>query len=153
MANPQSIGRKSPRFVMEIERGKIREFARATMSRNPAYLDEDRPPIPATFLMTQAFWRDERSEAWVMAELKLEGSLYAEQEYIFHGPLPRAGDRLTFQTVIEDIYRKPGRRGEMVFVVAVTRYWNRDDVLVAEGRATAVEVPPEKAREDQAGSQ
>jgi hypothetical protein len=43
-------------FEIDIERGKIREFARATMSRNPAYLEGRSPVSPATYLMTTAFW-------------------------------------------------------------------------------------------------
>ena len=144
MANEQTVGRASARFAMDIERGKIREFARATMSENPAYLNADRPLTPPTFLATQSYWRDEDAEPWVMAEIDIAASLHAEQEYIFHGPPPRAGDKLTFQTVIENMYKKPGRRGDMTFVVAVTRYWNQDGALVAESRATAVEMAPSR---------
>ena len=46
----------SETFEIDVERGKVREFARATLSRNPAYLDGRRPVSPATFLMTTAFW-------------------------------------------------------------------------------------------------
>jgi hypothetical protein len=41
---------------MEVELGKIREFARATKSSNPDYLAADRPVSPATFLATSALW-------------------------------------------------------------------------------------------------
>ncbi|MSX33149.1 MAG: dehydratase, partial [Actinobacteria bacterium] len=41
---------------MQVELGKIREFARATQSANPAYLETANPVIPPTFLTTQQFW-------------------------------------------------------------------------------------------------
>ncbi len=38
MANKEAIGATDQPFEMLVERGKIREFARATKSQNPAYL-------------------------------------------------------------------------------------------------------------------
>ena len=140
MANAESVGRTSAKFEMEVERGNIREFARATFSNHPAYLASAQPVIPPTFLTTQVLWHDDSSEPWTMAELDISSGLHAEEEYIFHGPLPRAGDKLVFQTTIEDMYGKPGGRGgDMTFVVAVTRYWNQEGTLIAEARTTAVE--------------
>jgi hypothetical protein len=38
-------------FHMAIELEKVREFARATKSKNPAYLTDGNPVSPATFLV------------------------------------------------------------------------------------------------------
>ena len=73
--------------------------------------------------------------------------MHAEQEYIFHGPPPRAGDRLLCSSRIEDIYEKQGRRGgTMTFAVMVTEFRDAESGrLVAEARMTGVETarPPE----------
>jgi hypothetical protein len=44
-------------------------------------------------------------------ELDQQRGMHAEQEYIFHGPPPRAGTTLTAQSRITDVYQKRERRG------------------------------------------
>ena len=56
MADRSAIGVTDDGYTMEVERGKIREFARATQSANPDYLEAECPVIPPTFLTTQQFW-------------------------------------------------------------------------------------------------
>jgi hydroxyacyl-ACP dehydratase HTD2-like protein with hotdog domain len=66
--------------------------------------------------------------------------LHGGQEFIFHGPPPRAGTKLTAQTRIEDIYEKEGKRGgTMTFVVGVTEFRDEQGNLVAESRGTTIE--------------
>jgi hydroxyacyl-ACP dehydratase HTD2-like protein with hotdog domain len=66
--------------------------------------------------------------------------LHAEQEFVFHGPPPRAGDRLVGTSRIAEIYEKTGRKGgTMTFVVMVTEFRDPDGRLVAESRLTGVE--------------
>lgn len=102
MANPDSVGRSGSPFTMAVERGKIREFARATGSTDPAYLEEERPVVPPTFLTTQFFWQDGDADAWQLVELNQQRGLHAEQEYTFHGPPPRAGTRLSAQSTTHE---------------------------------------------------
>jgi hypothetical protein len=67
------------------------------------------------------------------------------REFVFHGPPPRAGTRLTAQARIDDIYEKEGRRGgTMTFVVSVQEFRDESGKLVAEMRSTAIETgrPP-----------
>lgn len=73
--------------------------------------------------------------------------MHAEQEYIFHGPPPRAGDRLVGSSRIERIYDKEGRKGgTLTFAVMVTEFRDAAGTLVAEARLTGVETskPPEE---------
>ena len=56
MADDSVIGKRYPGYEFTIERGKIREFARATMSRNPDYLDDPAAVIPPTCLIASGFW-------------------------------------------------------------------------------------------------
>lgn len=140
MANPDSVGRSGSPFTMAVERGKIREFARATGSTDPAYLEEERPVVPPTFLTTQFFWQDGDADAWQLVELNQQRGLHAEQEYTFHGPPPRAGTRLSAQSTITNLYEKQGKRGgPMTFVEMVTEFRDESGRLVAEAKMTGVE--------------
>jgi N-terminal half of MaoC dehydratase len=149
MANPAAQGATGAPFVVDIERGKIREFAAATKSANPAYWDEDRPVIPPTFLTTQMLWEAWAGEAaspWRLVELDQHTGMHAEQEYVFFGPPPRAGTRLTAQSRIGDIYTKRSRSGgTLTFAVMITEFRDETGRLVAEARLTGVETAPPPA--------
>jgi hypothetical protein len=135
-------------FSLDVERGKIHEFARAVHATDPAYFTGDDPPIPPTFLTTAFFWEAQvpGSNPWALVSMDPRRGMHAEQEYVFHGPPPRAGDRLTCQSRITEIYEKEGRRGgTLVFAVMVTELRDASGRLVAEARLTGVETakPPE----------
>ena len=132
-------------FEIDIERGKIREFARATMSRNPAYLEGRAPVSPATYLMTTAFWGGGITKVMDDLGLDLTRLLHGGQEFTFHGPPPRAGTRLVGEMRVDADYTKEGRRGgTMRFVEVVTEYRDEHDAVVAEARNTLIETarPP-----------
>ena len=144
MVNHHAVGTRGAPFEMDIERGKIREFARAIRSTNPAYFGE-RPVIPPTFLTTTFFWQEGDADPWPAVELDQKRGLHAEQEYTFFGPPPRAGTRLRCQSYISEIYTKQGRRGgELTFAVMVTEFRDETGQLVAQAKLTGVETakPP-----------
>jgi hypothetical protein len=133
-------GRQGAPFQMVVERGKIHEFARATQSRNPDYLDGDHPLTPVTFLVTSGFWQDESNSPWGNGPRNFERILHGEQEFVFFGEPPRAGDVLTGVSRIERVYEKEGRRGgAMKFTEAVTEFRDPEGKLVAESRTTSIE--------------
>jgi hypothetical protein len=146
MADKDAVGRAGPRFEMTIERGKIREFARATGSRHPAYFDEEDAVIPPTFLTTSAFWSPPDEDGFMAAlDINPHRALHGEQEYVFTGVPPRAGARLHAQTVVEEIYDKEGARGGvMTFVIMRTDFTDDEGLVVAQARTTAIETgrPP-----------
>ena len=130
-----------PGYDMQIERGKVREFARATGSAAPEYLDRADPPIPVTFLRTDAFWRPKDAPS-PMAGIKLNVAriLHGEQEYVFFGPPPRAGTTLTVKSRLESITEKEGKRGgTMRLIVTVEDFFDESGRLVAQGRGTLIE--------------
>ncbi|WAX56294.1 MaoC family dehydratase N-terminal domain-containing protein [Jatrophihabitans cynanchi] len=143
MANHEAQGRTGTPYPVPIERGKILEFAAATRSANPAYWTSDAPVVPPTFLTTQLFWQEwagDDANPWRHVELDRKRGMHAEQEYVFHGPPPRAGTTLTAQSRIEEIFTKQGRRGgTLTFAVMVTEFRDADGRLVAEARLTGVE--------------
>ena len=131
-------------YSIPIERGKIREFARAAQSRNPAYDGPD-AVIPPTFLTTaNNYWSDGDTPAAGLG-FELARILHGEEEYEFFGPPPRAGQTLTATGRVGDRWEKEGKRGGVMrFAKLVTEY--RDDAgnLVAEQRTTVIETakPP-----------
>ena len=146
MVNKDTVGKTGPRFEMVIERGKIREFARATGSASPEYLDVPDPVIPPTFLATVNFWQPpEAADLYRSVDIDPRRLLHGEQEFLFTGAPPRAGSVLHAETVVEEIYEKEGRRGGvMTFVVMRTDFTDANGTIVAQSRSTAIETgrPP-----------
>jgi hypothetical protein len=116
--------------VMPIERGKIREYATATAASRPAYLDDLKAPVPPTFLATVVFWTPigetlrspevlrACATAGVAADL---GSLLSlEQEYVYQGPPPHAGETLRTAERLSDITVKRTRDGRAMVVIRFT---------------------------------
>jgi hypothetical protein len=137
-----ALGKVGERFELDIERGKIREFARAVKSEHPEYLSGEHPVIPPTFLTSTFHWEQDVTGAnpWSLLRVDQKRGLHAEQEYRFFGPPPRAGARLTCQSRIDSIYVKDGRRGgTLTFAVMVTEFFDSTGKLVAEARLTGVE--------------
>jgi hypothetical protein len=135
-------GRTGEPFTMVVELGKVREFARATKSRHPAYEGGpgDTPVAPATFLASSAFWTTPASSPWAGMEMNWERVLHGEQEYVFHGEPPSAGTVLTGVSRIDRVYEKEGKRGgTMVFTDSVTEFRDAGGRLVAEARSTIIE--------------
>jgi hypothetical protein len=140
MVDKSKVGLRDEPVTMPIERGKIREFARACQSTNPAYVDNPTPFAPPTFLTTVNFWSSGTTSPLAQLGIDLRRLLHGGQEYVFHGPPPRAGTELTFQTRVDNIYEKEGRRGgTMTFVETVTEFRDGAGTLVAEARSTAIE--------------
>jgi acyl dehydratase len=146
MTSPRDlIGLSGPPFQVPIERGKVREFAAGTYSRHPAYRNDPRPPIPPTFLAMAGYvWgytlERPRGTALEAANLHLAMTLHGEDEFVFHGPPPRAGDVLTAVTRVEDVIEKTGRRaGRIVLYVMLTEFRDPAGRLVAIDRTTSVE--------------
>ena len=147
MVDKAAKGAMGTPFVVDIERGKIHEFARATQSQHAGYFEAERPAVPPTFLTTQFFWEAlvPGSNPWDLVAMSQKRGMHAEQEYIFHGPPPKAGDRLYACSRIEDIFEKQGRRGgTLTFAVMVTEFRDAEGRLVAEAKLTGVETgkPP-----------
>ena len=129
-------------FRMVVEEGKVREFARATKTSNPAYLADGHPQAtsPVTFLASSAFWQGPEHSPWGGQKLNFERILHGEQEFTFPGPPPAAGTVLTGQSRIDRVYDKEGKRGgTMTFVEVVTEYRDESGTVVAESRSTIIE--------------
>jgi hypothetical protein len=137
--------------TMPIERGKIREYATATGAARPAYLDDPKAPVPPTFLATVVFWTPigetlrspevlrACASAGVSADL---GSLLSlEQEYVYHGPPPHAGETLRTAERLSGTEVKRTRDGRAMVVIRFTvSFRDEDGDLRAECHYTSAYV-------------
>jgi hypothetical protein len=141
VVNKNMVGRRGPKFDIVVERGKIREFAQATGSNHPEYLEPPAPVSPPTFLTTVNFWQPpEANDLYRQLEIDVRRLLHGEQEFEFLHEPPTAGAVLHCQTEVEEIYEKEGRRGGvMTFVVMRSDFTDDDGAVVAQSRSTLIE--------------
>ncbi len=143
MVAREALGEQGSPFEMDIERGKIDEFARAVKATHAAHFDGTEVVIPATFLTTMFFWekRVDGGNPWDLIQMSEERGMHAEQEYVFHGPPPRAGDRLLATSKITEIYDKERRSGGTLTFVKMTTEFRDPQTgnLRAEAILTGVE--------------
>jgi acyl dehydratase len=143
--NTALIGRELPPFVVTVERGKIKEFARALGDLNPLYLDDRVGQAsewgdviaPPTFLTT---FRDESADPGaLLRELGTDISrlLHGEQEFELRRPI-RPGETFVGRGRVVDIYEKTGKSGPLAFVVRETTVTDRANEIVATMRHITV---------------
>lgn len=134
------VGVSGEPFTVLVEAGKIREFALATRSDDPAYVDVDggTPIAEPTFLMTARLWQ--LPDSLPKIPPGSGAALHGEQEFVFHGEPPAAGTRLTAQIRVAAAYEKEGKRGgTLSFKELVTEFHDESGRLVAESKMTTVE--------------
>ena len=143
--NKSVVGKEMPPFVVTVERGKIKEFARAIGDLNPLYLDDRVGQAsefgdiiaPPTFLTT---FRDESADtSALLRELGTDISrvLHGEQECEIHRPL-RPGETFLCRSRVLDVYEKTGKSGPMAFVVREMVVTDKTDEIVATARHITV---------------
>ena len=136
-------GAEGTPFVLDVERGKVREFARAVHAHTlPEHVEGEHPVVPPTFLTVQMHWETftEGANPWSKVEMSFERGMHAEQEYVFHGPLPRAGQTLVVETTVGERWEKPGKRGGvMTFAKLVTEFRDETGRLDATQNSTIIE--------------
>lgn len=143
--NKSVVGKELPPFAVTVERGKIKEFARAIGDSNPFHLDDRIGAAsewgdiiaPPTFAIT---FRDETADTGaLLRELGTDISrvLHGEQEFELHRSI-RPGETYLCRGKVTDIYEKTGKSGPMAFVVRETAITDRANELVATLRSVTV---------------
>lgn len=137
-------GKEYPEKKYEIEKGKIREFARAIGDKNPIYYDEaafrdagfSGLPAPPTFAITMAIGFGLFD---ILAELKVDMAklLHGSQGYEYFQPV-QSGDTVTGKTIITDVFEKSGKSGTMDFVVLETTFINQNGQKVLHEKCVFV---------------
>ncbi|MDH4610442.1 MaoC family dehydratase N-terminal domain-containing protein [Pseudomonas sp. BN102] len=144
MIDKSLIGHKLGTFNVDVEKGRLRFFAKATGQDDPIYTDESAArsaghkglPVPPTFLFCLAGEGIDRIQMLKLLNWDLGRILHAEQSFDYHG-MAYAGDVLTFDTRISDIYEKKG--GALQFMVQETRVTNQDGMHIADVRCSLVQ--------------
>ena len=132
-----------PAFTVDVEKGRLRFFAKATGQTDPVYTDEAAAraagypalPVPPTFLFCLEMESPDPAAIRNLLGMDYRKLLHGEQGFSYHG-MAYAGDKLTFEQRIEDIYDKKG--GALEFVVRLTRVTNQNGQHIADLRAVTV---------------
>ncbi len=143
--NTSVVGKEYPPFPVTVERGKIKDFARAIGDLNPFYLDDRVGAAsewgdviaPPTFAVT---FRDERADAGALLRdlgVDIARVLHGEQEFEIVRQLT-PGETYLCRTKVVDIYEKTGKSGPMAFVVRETAITDRTNEIVATMRTVMV---------------
>jgi acyl dehydratase len=146
------VGVVSEPRVIDVEKGQLKFFAKATGETNPVYFDEDaaraagHPDIPAppTFTFSlQLGAPAARGDLFADVGVDMRNVLHGEQSFR-HRHMIYAGDRISLTTTTTDIYEKKG--GALEFIVQDTAAVNQDGRLCVEMRVvTVVRNPARKA--------
>jgi acyl dehydratase len=143
--NKNVIGKEYPPYAVTVERGKIKEFARAIGDQNPFHVNDavgrasewSDIIAPPTFGIT---FRDDSAEAGAMLRdlgVDISRVLHGEQEFELHRPI-RPGQTYLCRAKVLDVYEKSGRSGAMAFVVRQTTVTDAQNEIVATMRAITV---------------
>ena len=143
MLDRRHIGTEFPPYTVDVERGRLRFFAKATGQGDPVYVDEAAAqaagfpslPVPPTFLFCLEMEAPDPAASRNLLGMDYRTLLHGEQGFTYHR-MAFAGDTLTFEQRIDDIYDKKG--GALEFVVRKTRVTNQRGEDVAELRAVTV---------------
>ena len=144
MIDRAQIGKTWPPHKVEVEKGRLRFFAKAIGERNPIYTDESAAraaghpslPVPPTFLFSLEGEGPGVIDRLVELGLDLRRLLHGEQSFRYH-EIAHAGDVLTFESRVTDIFEKKG--GALEFIVKETAVRNQAGRMIAELRSVLVQ--------------
>jgi acyl dehydratase len=139
MIDKKHIGKVLPEAVLEIEKGRLKFFAKAIGETNPIYFDERAAreaghaalPVPPTFIFAAELDANTLMPALIEMEVNLQRVLHGEQSFTYCAPI-HAGDTITVSSRISDIYEKKG--GALEFIVKDSMVTNQRGKKVAEMR-------------------
>lgn len=137
MIDKKHIGRTTAPQTVDVEKGRLKFFAKAIGETDPVYTDEAAAkaagysalPAPPTFafcleMETNSLWDNIAAMGVPVGKI-----LHGSQTFTYLAPIV-AGDKITFVTKVSDIYDKKG--GKMEFIIEDTTATNQDGTPVAE---------------------
>ena len=141
------IGIETTLGSVEIEKGAIIKFAQAIGDENPLFQEESIAKesytnviiAPPTFLRSvdaACALTNTESKVDIIPEYfnaRVDGG--SEWEYFGH---IRPGDTITVSKMIQNLFERSGRMGEMLFVVSLIKYVNQLDELIATQTTTGI---------------
>jgi acyl dehydratase len=143
MLDRSRIGHVFPPFQVELEKGRLRLFAKAIGETNPVYLDEDAARaagyrsllMPPTYPFCLGKDIPDPFDTLNLFGLDFAEILHGEQSFRYHAQAC-AGDTLSGRKRVADIYSR--KNGALEFIVVMTDFRDRDNILVCEATQTIV---------------
>ena len=143
MIDKSHIGTVVSRHTVEVEAGRLRFFAKAIGQGDERYTDlnaarvrgDANLAVPPTFLFCLDMDAPNPRATMDLLGIDISKVLHGEQSFTYHR-MAFAGERLSFEGRIVDIYDKKG--GALEFVVRETRVTNEAGELVAQLRNSLV---------------
>jgi len=144
MLDKSYIGRNLGRITTEVERGRLRFFAKATGETNPVYTDEAAAkaagyrslPVPPSYFFCLQMIDDPDPTGWLTKlGVNLQHILHGEQSFEYLD-MAFAGDSLIFESRVTDIYDKKG--GALEFLVTESTCVNQLNKVVVKMKCTTV---------------
>jgi acyl dehydratase len=143
MIDRKFIGYQLKPSVLTVDRTRLQFFAKAIGEKNPVYVDPAAAkaagyadvPAPPTFLFAAELDSGANDQLLADLDIPLAKLLHGEQSFRYLRPVC-AGDTVTVQSTITDIYDKKG--GKLEFAVKDSRVTNQREELVAELRTVLV---------------
>jgi acyl dehydratase len=116
------VGEEVDRVRFEVERGKVREFARAIQDPNPRWTDEEVArgeglaglPAPLTFVVVAGHHRDQRG-AMEKLGVDIARIVVGEVGWQYHRPL-LVGDVLDGRRLVTGVRTREGKDGTMTMI-------------------------------------
>lgn len=143
MIDTKWIGHELPPSILDVERGRLKFFAKAIGEADPVYCDEaaarraGHPDIPAppTFLFAAEL--DSGALMQLLAELGVDIGriLHGEQSFSYRRQV-YAGERVTVRSRISDVYAK--KNGALEFIVKDSTVTDATGETVCEMRSVIV---------------
>ena len=143
MIDRKFIGYQLKPSVLTVDRTRLQFFAKAIGEKDPVYVDPAAAraagyadvPAPPTFLFAAELDSGANDQLLADLDIPLAKLLHGEQSFRYFKPVC-AGDTVTVQSTITDIYDKKG--GKLEFAVKDSRVTNQREELVAELRTVLV---------------
>ena len=143
MIDRDNIGKSFDPLVVDVEKGQLKFFAKATAEGNPIYTDEAAAkaagyaalPAPPTFGFSLNLAKPNPFDNFMAMGIDLNRVLHASQEFEYIAPI-LAGDTITLKDSVKDIYDKKG--GALEFVIIETTATNQKDEHVLSMTNTLV---------------
>jgi acyl dehydratase len=138
-------GRLVDEVTLPVERGKVREFVRATGASDPVHVDADAAaaagfeaiPAPLTFSVSTAHLRDQQTFVRGLG-LVLERIVVGSVSWEYRRPI-LVGDELRAVRRVESDESRAGRSGPMRFVTLATEFTDQRGELVLVQREVLIE--------------
>jgi len=146
MTAPDVLGVQLAALRFTVERGKIAEFARATLNDNPEYFAAGEEPVPAplTFSVASRLYSTAGDAFASVRDIGLDPPrvVHGTQEWLYHRPV-LSGKVLEGIPTVTEVYTKQARGGgEMVFVMLETVFRDvSDGEPVVTERMLSIQLP------------